>query len=123
MDRDATSPTCSMTYAYLCEACNRTFDIIKSVKDMDVNEFCPRCEEPGVKQFLPNRVYLSGTKVQHSEYNPGLGAITKNRAHREELAKRKGLVEVGNDFKTGESMQTQFDQARAEKLAKRYEDI
>lgn len=37
------------------------------------------------------------TKVEHAEYNPGLGCITKNSKHRAEIAKRKGLVEVGNE--------------------------
>lgn len=112
-----------MTYQYHCEKCDRSFDVVKSVKDIDVNEFCPNCESPSERQFVPTRVHFTGTSVQNAEYNPGLGAVTKNKKHREELAKRKGLVEVGNDYKSGESMQTQFDQAREEKLSKRYEDI
>lgn len=112
-----------MTYQYNCEKCQSTFDVIKSVKDIDVNEFCPKCENPATRQFVPSKVHFTGTRVQHAEYNPGLGAVTKNKEHRSELAKRKGLVEVGNDFKSGESMQTHFDTAREEKLKKRYEDI
>lgn len=112
-----------MTYQYYCEKCDRTFDVIKPVKDIDVNEFCPKCENPSERQFVPSKVYFSGTKVEHAEYNPALGAVTKNKEHRKELAKRKGLVEVGNDFKSGESMQQHFDKAREEKLKKRYEDI
>jgi putative FmdB family regulatory protein len=112
-----------MTYQYYCEKCDKKFDVIKSVREIDVNEFCPDCESPSERQFVPQHVYFSGTKVQHAEYNPGLGAVTKNKKHREELAKRKGLVEVGNDFKSGETMQTKFDTERAEKLKKRYEDI
>jgi putative FmdB family regulatory protein len=112
-----------MTYQYYCEKCDTKFDVIKSVKDIDVNEFCPGCECPAERQFVPQHVYFSGTKVEHAEYNPGLGAVTKNKKHREELAKRKGVVEVGNDFGSGENMQKHFDQAREEKLKKRYEDI
>lgn len=112
-----------MTYEYLCVKCDNRFDVIKSVRDMDVNEFCPRCEAPGERQFTPRSVHFTGTKVQNAEYNPGLGQVVKNEAHRREVAKRKGLVEVGNDFKSGEKMQTQFDTARTEKLNKRYEDV
>jgi hypothetical protein len=97
--------------------------VIKSVKDIDVNEFCSSCGNPAERQFVPSRVYFSGTKVQHAEWNPGLGAVTKSKEHREELAKRKGLVEIGNDFKSGESMQKHFDEIRTDKLNKRYEDI
>lgn len=112
-----------MTYEYVCIKCDHRFDVIKSVKDIDVNEFCPQCESPSERQFTPSRVHLSGTRVEHAEYNPGLGQVVKNKKHRQEVAKRKGLVEVGNDYKSGEKMQTQFDRARKEKLNKRYEDV
>jgi putative FmdB family regulatory protein len=112
-----------MVYAYLCTKCPCEFDVIKSVKDMDVNEFCPNCEAPGERQFIPKRVFFSGTSVQHAEFNHGLGAVTKNKAHRDELAKRKGLVEVGNDFKSGDTMQTKFDRDREEKRKKGWDDL
>jgi hypothetical protein len=37
--------------------------------------------------------------------------------------KTKGLVEVGNDYKSGEKMQTTFDTAREEKRKKSWEDL
>jgi putative FmdB family regulatory protein len=111
-----------MTYEYRCVKCEYCFDVIKSVKDMDINEYCPRCESPSERQFKPSRLYLNGTSVENAEYNPGLGAVTKNRKHRKELAKRKGLVEVGNDYKSGDKMQKEFDTKREAKLKKRYED-
>lgn len=89
---------------------------------MDVNEFCPNCAAPAERKFVPSRVHFTGTKVQHAEYNPGLGAVVKDAQHRAELAKRKGLVEVGNDFKTGDAMQKQFDTERAVKREKAWED-
>lgn len=89
---------------------------------MDVNEFCPECAAPAERLFMPQRVYLSGTKVQNAEYNVGLGAVVKNAYERSELAKRKGLVEVGNDFKSGDSMQKNFDGERAVKREKAWED-
>lgn len=113
-----------MTYEYQCVKCERIFDVIKPHTEMDVNEFCHECGAPADRiKFPRGKVYLSGTAVEHAEYNPGLGAVVKNKAHRAELAKRKGLVEVGNDYKSAESMQKQFDTARAEKLNKRYEDV
>ncbi len=112
-----------MTYEYQCIKCDLTFDVAKSHKEMDTNEFCEQCGAPADRVKFPRNVYFSGTSVEHAEYNPGLGQVVKNKYHREELAKRKNLVEVGNDYKTGESMQTKFDTAREEKLKKRYEDI
>ena len=96
---------------------------MKPVADMERAERCPSCDTDANRQFVPHRLYLSKTAVQHAEYNPGLGCVTKNAEHRREIAKQKGLVEVGNDFKSGESMVDHFDKERAAKLAKRWEDI
>lgn len=112
-----------MTYQYECVKCGHNFDVIKSVKDIDVNEFCTRCESPAVRKFVPENIYFSGAKVTHAEFNPGLGCVVKNEAHKKDLLKRKGLVEVGNDFKSGESMQKDFDQKRADRLSRSYDDI
>lgn len=112
-----------MTYEYECSKCEHRFDVVKSVKDMDVNEFCPECEAPSVRQFVPSKVHFSGTSVQHAEYNPALGQVVRDKHHRQELCKRKGLVEIGNDFKSGESQQKQFDSDRARKREKAWEDL
>jgi putative FmdB family regulatory protein len=110
-----------MTYLYDCSKCGKEFEVIKPAKDMDVNETCPDCGEFARRQFMPKYVHLSKTAVTHAEYNPGLGCVVKNARHKEDLCKRKNVVEVGNDFKSGESMQKHYDQARAEKIAKSWE--
>lgn len=112
-----------MIYGYKCISCRKVFDVIKSVRDIDVNEFCPSCDSPAEREFVPQKVFFSGTKVEDAEFNHGLGAVTKSKKHREELAKRKGLVEVGNDFKSGDSMQTEFDKKREEKRKKEWDDL
>jgi putative FmdB family regulatory protein len=68
-----------MTYGYDCPSCQHSFDVIKSVKDIDINESCPKCGEFAVRQFCPERLYLSKTAVTHAEYNPGLGCVVKKR--------------------------------------------
>lgn len=93
----------------------------KSYKEIESEEFCPYCGAPAERIPFPKKVYLSGTKVENAEYNPGLGCVTKNKRDRDEIAKRKGLVAVGNDFGSGESMQKNFDADRERKRAKRWE--
>jgi hypothetical protein len=61
--------------------------------------------------------------VQHAEYNPGLGCVVKNKYHREELCKEKGLKEVGNDFSTGTKMLESFDKAAQEKRKRKWDDL
>jgi putative FmdB family regulatory protein len=109
-----------MTYEYQCVKCDHSFDVIKSVKDMDVNEYCPHCDNPAERQFVPSRVHFTGTKVENAEYNPGLGAVTKNKAHRAELAKRKGVVEIGNDYKSPETQHSEGEKLREARREARY---
>jgi hypothetical protein len=56
---------------------------------------CPDCGEEAKRIYTPPHIY--GTEVEDAEFNPGLGCIVKNKKHRAEIAKRKGLVEVGNE--------------------------
>ncbi len=90
---------------------------------MENTEWCPTCDNPAIRQFVPKKLHIKGASVEHAEYNPGLGAVVKNKKHREELCKRNGVVEVGNDYKTSDTMQDTFDKSREEKLNKRYEDV
>lgn len=113
-----------MTYEYSCTnaTCLNRFDVIKSVKDMDVNEFCPICAHGAERKFVPSRVYFSKTSVEHAEYNPGLGCVVKNRQHREELAKQRGLVEIGNDYSSPEVIHKEMDTKREEIREARYDE-
>ena len=112
-----------MTYEYACQKCDQIFDVIKPVKEIDNIEHCPDCGGVGDRMFAPRRVYLSGTAVQNAEYNPALGCVVKNKEHRAEIAKRKGLIEIGNDFKSGDSLQNKFEKDRREKREKSWEDV
>lgn len=85
-----------MIYPYRCDGCQFEFDVVKSVSEFDREESCEKCQGHATRQFNA-RVHFIGTKVQHAEYNPGLGCVVKNKRHREELCKRKGLTEVGNE--------------------------
>ena len=110
-----------MTYEYECGHCKFRFDVVKSVKDLDRSENCPSCGEFGVRQFS-FRVHIHGAKVQHPEYNPALGCVVRNKEHRAEICKQKGLIEIGNDYKSADAIVKEHDTAREEKLRKRIED-
>lgn len=109
-----------MTYEYQCESCGKSFDVIKSVRDMEVSENCPSCGEFAVRMFVPSRVHITGASVQHAEYNPGLGCIVKNKQHRAELCKQKGVEEIGNEKPA--SIHKHFDKVREEKHEKSWAD-
>ena len=42
-------------------------------------------------------IYVIGAKVENAEYNPAFGQVVKNKNHRNELAKQRGLIEIGNE--------------------------
>jgi putative FmdB family regulatory protein len=109
-----------MTYEYHCPSCGKRFDVVKSHRDMERNENCVRCGEFAIRQFVPSKVHLIGTKVEDAEYNPGLGCIVRNKSHRKELCKQKGVEEIGNE--KPDTLHKHFDEARAEKLEKAYDE-
>lgn len=96
--------------------------MVKSVKDIDRNENCTKCGEFAIREFLPERIHLSKTRVTHAEYNPGLGAVVKNERHKDYLMKSKGVEAIGNDFGSGEKMQKEFETARAKKIEKVWDE-
>jgi putative FmdB family regulatory protein len=83
------------TYVYRCTACAKKHEIVKSIKIASQEEVCPDCS------ITMDRVYTTfqiiGASVQNAEFNPGLGCVTKSSNDRKEIAKRKGLIEVGNE--------------------------
>lgn len=111
-----------MVYAYRCAKCDHEFDVIKSHKDMERNENCTKCGEFATREFVPRKVGFIGASVTNAEYNPGLGCVVRDKRHKEELCRQKGLVEVGNDFKAPSKMVDHYDKAREEKMAKRWEE-
>jgi putative FmdB family regulatory protein len=112
-----------LTYEFSCQKCELVFDRILTVDERNRPQSCPDCGAPADRNFTPSRVFLSGTKVEHAEYNPGLGCVVKNKRHREEICKRKGLIEVGNDFGSGDKMQAKYDADRAEKRKRSWDEV
>lgn len=86
-----------ITYGWFCQKCDKEFETMQSIVEYDGKTSCPTCKNEVTERILSSRVHFIGTKVEDREYNPGLGQVVKNKKHREEIAKRMGLVEVGND--------------------------
>lgn len=65
--------------------------------ESNTDESCPACGHDKTDRIFSSNIHITGARVQHAEYNPGLGCVVKNKTHREELARRRGLIEVGNE--------------------------
>lgn len=109
-----------MLYPYHCNKCGQDHDVVKSMHDSGRIEACPVCEV--VMDRVYTVPYLSGTKVQDAEYNPAFGKVVKSKYERDELAKRRGMVEVGNDYGSSEKLQKKFERDREEKREAAWDD-
>jgi putative FmdB family regulatory protein len=109
-----------MVYEYHCASCDLRFDVIKRAADYDCEERCTRCDAVATRQFVPQRIHLFGTAVESPEYNPGLGCIVNNKQHRKEIAKSKGLIELGSE--SADNIHKHYDKAREEKHEAAWEE-
>lgn len=85
-----------MVYEYFCSACSATTDVIKKVIDFERDESHEKCGTLMVRIFKP-KIYLAQTAVEDAHFHPGLGQVVKSTQHAREIAKSKGLIEVGNE--------------------------
>jgi len=82
-----------MIYEYKCPQCETKFDVVKHHNDYNREEHCPNCDDEAARVF--STPYIP--KAYHAEYNQGLGCVVKSKKHKEEICKRKGLIEVGSE--------------------------
>lgn len=108
-----------ITYEYDCTQCNNRFDVVKSVRQMDAQEFCPQCKSLARRIFIPQNVFFNKTKVEHAAYNPGLGCVVKNERHKKEILSQRGLVEVGNECP--KRLRSNYEKQLEEKKEKRWD--
>lgn len=108
-----------MNYCYECE-CGEEFEVVKSVRYIDTPEHCPACDKVATR-VMSSSVFFIGAKVEDAEYNPAFGQVVKNKKHRDELAKARGWIEVGNDDvnKTSEA----YAKEREVKRRKAYDNV
>lgn len=115
------------TYAFICPKCDTSFDEIRNISDYDksADTPCPRCKNicgSADRDLSGQRNYFIGEKVESAEYNPGLGCVVRSKKDRDEKAKIKGLVEIGNDFKSGDDHHDHFEKVREKEQEKKWED-
>lgn len=111
------------TYDWLCEKCDLEFETVESIREYTGCKTCDQCGNPTRRIFKNCSFHFTGTKIEDAEFNPGLGQITKSKRHREELAKKLNVVEIGNDHKSTDSLHSHFDSERARKIKKSWDEV
>lgn len=105
------------TYVWACDA--HLWPVVTTVADRDTPSSCPECKAPGVRQItLPNIDKTAAGSWNQGGFNPGLGCWTNSTKHARQIAKSRGLEEVGNE--DPEKMQKRDDQNRKEGIERRW---
>lgn len=87
-----TSYYCHMVYEYFCCECGRTDELVFPITfDREV-----RCTCGKEMQRLISLGYFTGATPDSRTYNPAFGKML-NKAETKLEAKRRGMVEVGNE--------------------------
>ena len=108
------------TYAWKCTdpGCGSHWDVVSTVADRDSPSPCPACSASGARQItIPNIDKTAAGGWNQQSFNPGLGCWTKNQKHASQIAKERGLIEVGNEppenmIKAAERQREETRQAR-----------
>lgn len=108
-------------YDYSCEKCDLDFEIFKSIKEHRKTEPCPQCGNEAPQDLSRCRPMHTGASVKDAYKCPALGTIVKSDAHRKELARARGLEEIGNE--KPDSLHKHFDQARENKIKKSWDEV
>jgi putative FmdB family regulatory protein len=108
------------TYEYMCDDCDLGFEVIKSIKEYATTEACTACGKAARRVFTC-QIHFTGTKIEDAEFNPGLGQITKSKRHREDLAKRMGVEEIGNQ--DPDRTHDHFEKTREENRKKAWDAV
>lgn len=106
-----------MIYPYKCENCEIDFEVVRHHSKYNPNEKCPDCDKPSIRIFTPPQV----PKVEKHEYNPAFGCVVKGKRHRNELAKQRGLIEVGNESLS--SLHKSHEKTKQEKLDNNWKGV
>jgi len=101
-------------YPYKCD-CSHEFEVVAKISEIDHAEInCEKCDTllSSKHRQIAKRQFFYGEKVEDAEYCSALGCVVKNKKHRQQIAKERGLVEVGNEHP--DTIHKHFDTERKE---------
>jgi len=107
-------------YPYECHNCSHSYEVVKSVAEINTEEKCPKCNHV-TKRTIAKQQSIdknAASDWNRKEFNPGLGGAFTPREARKE-AKRRGLIEVGNE--KPEKIEKHYKQQREQDVQRRYD--
>lgn len=107
------------TYVYVCYACTFEFEVVCPISAIDEEVACERCDAANGKSSRQlTRTHFYGAKVEDAYRCPALGKVITSKKQRDEEAKRRGLIEIGNE--KPETVHAYFDGKREEMRKERW---
>ncbi len=97
----------------------RLWDVTKSMSAIDEPETCPDCQNAGMRRISRTHFYGAGD-WNNQQWNPGLGCYTKSNGHARQIAKNRGLEEVGNE--KVETIHKTFEKQRDDTRERRWQE-
>lgn len=111
-----------MIYPYICPNCSHETEVIKSYRDIENDENCPKCDKI-MDRTISRFQAVDGTAASDwnaKEYNPAFGkAVTPQEANRE--AKARGWTATGTE--PAEKIQKHFKAQRDKKEKDRWDSL
>ena len=86
-----------MRYPYECPNCQHDFEVIKSVREIDSPEHCPKCEQIATRYIAQSQYFYGASDWDTAHYNPCLGKSFKSHKDATKYARKMGFDEIGNE--------------------------
>ena len=104
------------TYVYLCGR-GHEWEVVKRIADLDEVEMCATCQTLGDRQ-IQRANFTQANDWNTQTFNPALGCYTRNTRHARQIAKSRGMEEVGTE--PVEKIHAKFERDREDRTAQRW---
>lgn len=85
------------------------WEVVKPMSAIDTPEACPKCGKAG-ERYIARTHFYGASDWNRLEYNRGLGTWTRGFKHASQIAKERGLDEVGST--SPETLHKMYDEQR-----------
>lgn len=109
-----------LIYPYNCTSCSHKFEVIKPLSEIDRREACPTCSSLETARYIARTHFYGASDWDKAEWNPAFGQIVRNASHRRQLARERGMEELGNE--PVENVHKHFETEKKRQLEKTWEN-
>lgn len=97
------------------------WEVIKPISALDNPEVCDLCGKEGRRQLQAPAIDRSAAADWNTQtWHPSLGCYTRSNLHARQIAKSRGLEEVGNE--KPETIHKHFEKQREETRERRWQE-